>query len=901
MPPFNRFTSKAKEAVKKSHELAIERSQSHVNPLHLLTSLVLQEEGVVASLLDKLEIDIVLLSDHLIEAIERPDGNSVISPSYQIYLTPELGKVLEGSSNIAASLNDEFISTEHLFISILEVPGEAKQILSKFKITIDGVKRVLKELRKEDITDVSPRTKKFRSITKYTRNLTKLAADNKLDPVIGRDMEINRIIQILSRRTKNNPILIGEAGVGKTAAVEGLANRIAIGDVPEPLKDKELVSLDLGLLIAGTKYRGEFEERLKAILKEIEKASGKIVLFIDEIHTIVGAGAAEGAMDASNMLKPALARGELKAIGATTLKEYQKYIEKDPALTRRFQPVQISEPNPEDAIAILRGLKERYELYHGVKITDDAIQTAVSLSSRYITDRYLPDKAIDLIDEASSSLKISLETKPPILEDAHRKIMRLEIEKRALKKESKNKKNEARIKKIEKEISDFKENTHELELKWKNEKGVISEIREIKTKIENLKVEEESAIIVSDLDRASEIKYGEIPILESELESKTKKLKRFQKSRRILKEEVSDQDIAGVVSRWTGIPVEKMLEAEAQKLARMEEELKKSIVGQDDAIEKVSAAVKMSRAGISDPNKPMASFMFLGPTGVGKTELTKTLTKFMFDGEKALIRVDMSEYMERHAISKMIGAPPGYVGHEEGGTLTDTVRHRPYSVILFDEIEKAHPEVFNVMLQILDDGRLTDAKGRTVNFKNTIIIMTSNVGSIFIDKMEKIGFSNGDFTETDKYSEMKEKVTEALKDSFKPEFLNRIDEIIIFNILSKKAIQNIVDIQIGHVKNRLKEKDISLEISTKALKYLVDEGYNPNYGARPLKRLIQSKILNPVASMMISHNIMNGGKVSVDLKGKEFSFEIKRGSKKILSSNLKRTKVSRRKKEGALA
>ena len=891
MPPFNQFTSKAREAVKKSHELAIERGQSHVNPLHLLTALILQEESIVASILDKLEVDIVFLSEQLIDSLEQPTDSPLMSPSYQIYLTPEFGKVLENSGSVASSLSDEFISTEHLFISILDVPGDAKQILSRFKITTDSVRRVLGELREEDLKDISPKTKKYRSIAKYTRNLTKLAADNKLDPVIGRDLEINRVIQILSRRTKNNPILIGEAGVGKTAAVEGLANRIAIGDVPEPLKDKELVSLDLGSLIAGTKYRGEFEERLKNILKEIEKAQGKIILFIDEIHTIVGAGAAEGAMDASNMLKPALARGDLRAIGATTLKEYQKYIEKDPALTRRFQPVQLSEPSVEDAIAILRGLKERYELYHGVKITDDAIQAAVNLSSRYITDRFLPDKAIDLIDEASSSLKIALETKPPVLEEAHRKIMRFEIERRALTREEKTKKNDARIKKIKQEISDLKESTRETELKWKNEKEAISEIRKIKTKMDSLRVEAEAAQMVSDLDRASEIKYGEIPALNRDLDLRSKKLQRLQKSRRILKEEVGDQDIAGVVSRWTGILVEKMLEVEAKKLSRMEDELKKKIIGQDEAVHKVSDAVKMSRAGISDPDKPVASFMFLGPTGVGKTELTKALTEFMFDNEKSLIRVDMSEYMERHSVSKMIGAPPGYVGHEEGGTLTETVRHRPYSVILFDEIEKAHPEVFNILLQILDDGRLTDAKGRVVNFKNTVIIMTSNIGSMYIDKMEKMGFSGGgSITNEKRYSEMKDRVMESLKESFKPEFLNRVDEIIMFNILSKKAVEEIVKIQLERVRERLLSKEIEIEVSSKALNFLAEKGYDPSFGARPLKRLIQSKILSQIASLMISNDIMVGGKVFVDIKGKDFSFEIKKGKKNALSNTQRNTK-----------
>jgi ATP-dependent Clp protease ATP-binding subunit ClpB len=879
MPPFNHFTTKAKEAIRRAHEIAIERGQNHVNPLHLLSALILQEESMVLSILERLGVDTILLTDSILESIDGGSTTSTLSASYQVYLTPELAQTIETSAKVAATLKDEFISTEHLLIALFDVSSSARDILLKFRIDRSSVVRVLEELRTSKTPDARE-PKKSKAIAKYTRSLTKMALENKLDPVIGRDLEINRIIQILSRRTKNNPILIGEAGVGKTAIVEGLALRMALGDVPESLKDKELISLDLGLLIAGTKYRGEFEERLKTIMKEIERSEGRIILFIDEIHTIVGAGAAEGSMDASNMLKPALARGELRAIGATTLKEYQKHIEKDPALTRRFQPVHVAEPSQEDAIAILRGLKEKYELFHGVRITDDALLAAVTLSSRYITDRFLPDKTVDLIDEAASALKISLESKPPLLEETHRKIMRLEIEREALKKEdsSKSKTTKARIKEIEKAIADQKEQTSELELKWKNEKELLTGIKSIKKQLENLRLEAEGAEIKADLSKAAEIRYGKIPELEKDLDVKMKKLKRLQGSRRLLREEIVEQDIADIVSKWTGVPVSRMLEEEATKLIRMEEELGKRVVGQFEAVRKIADTVRRARAGIADPNRPIGSFLFLGPTGVGKTELTKALAEFMFDDDKALIRVDMSEFMEKHAVSKLIGAPPGYVGHEEGGNLTEMIRHRPYSVILFDEIEKAHPEVFNILLQVLDNGRLTDAKGRTVNFKNTIIVLTSNIGAQYIDKMEKLGFTS-DSGDKSKYESVKDKVMESLKDYFRPEFLNRLDNIILFDVLSQEAIRQIVEVQVKQVKERLLARDVRLELSPAVIDYLAKEGYNPHFGARPLKRLIQDKILTKIASFMIAQGVGKGGLVSVDFKNNDFVFEVKKGKK----------------------
>ncbi|PCI29716.1 type VI secretion system ATPase TssH [Candidatus Kaiserbacteria bacterium] len=872
--PFNNFTTKAKEAVHKAHQLAIERGQSHVSPLHLLASLLLQDESMTLSILDRLEIDTIHFSDSLIEALDGTTASATMSTSYQLYLTPELAQILQdGAPKTADIFGDQFVSTEHLLLSILDNPGNTAELLARFRVDKEEVVGVYEDIKDGKITDIeSP--KQNRAIAKFTQSLTEQAKENKLDPVIGRDSEITRVIQILSRRTKNNPILIGEAGVGKTAIAEGLAQRMASGDVPESLKGKNLVSLDLGLLIAGTKFRGEFEERLKAIMKEIERSEGQIILFIDEIHTIVGAGSADGSLDASNMLKPALARGDMRVIGATTLNEYQKHIERDPALTRRFQPIHVNEPSIEDAIAIMRGLKEKYELYHGVRITDEAIISSVELSSRYLTERHLPDKAVDLIDEASSALRISLENKPPKLEEAHRKIMRFEIELEALKKDVKEGERvaKARAKTVEKEIAELREGTRELEVKWKNEKETLDGIKEIKNDLEEMRLLAEAAESIADLSSAAEIRYGQIPELEKELKVKSLRLKKLQSSRRILREEITEEDIADVVSRWTGVPVQRMLEDEIEKLSRMEEVLRSRIVGQDDALLKVANAVKRSRVGIADPERPIGSFLLLGPTGVGKTELTKALAEFIFDDENALIRVDMSEFMERHSVSKMIGSPPGYVGHDEGGSLTEKVRHRPYSVILFDEIEKAHPEALNVLLQVLDNGRLTDAKGRVVNFKNTIVIMTSNLGSEHIDKMSKLGFTD-DQGENAQYEHSKDKVMKSLRDFFRPEFLNRLDEIILFDILSEKAIKKIVNMQVEIVQKRLLQKNIKLTLSTAALSHLAKEGYNPRYGARPLKRLIQNNILTPIANMMVRDGMMAGGSVKVSVKDGDFKFD----------------------------
>ena len=879
MPPFEKYTGKAKEVIRRSHELALERGIQNVNSYHLLTALVLQDDSPVVAMLEKMNIDMTVFVDELLEKIETGRGmGDVMAQNFQMFFTPDLAQIVDRSWNLAQTMKDPYVSVEHLFLAILETPSEARDILAKHNVSHEKALRVLEEIRTQKQNGAPSVAKQFRVLSKFSRNLTEMAANDKLDPVIGRDKEIMRVIEILARRTKNNPILIGEPGTGKTAIAEGMAIRIAKGDVPESLKGKDLVMLDLGLLIAGTKYRGEFEERMKAIMKEIAASDGKVIVFIDEIHTLIGAGGAEGAGDAANMLKPALARGEFRAIGATTLNEYQKHFEKDPALARRFQPVYVNEPSEQDAIDILRGLKHKYELFHGVRITDEAIVSAVNLSTRYITNRFLPDKAVDLIDEAASMMKISLENKPAHLDEVERKVTRLEIEKEALNQEVKEhpeQKTESknRIKEIEQTIADLRETTKELDIRWSTEKEILADIRKIKKEIDLLRVEAENAELASELGKVAEIRYGKIPALEKTLKQKSDRLKKIKPDDRLLREEVTEEDIARVVAKWTNIPVTKMLQGDVQKLANMETELKKRVKGQDEAIEKIANAIRRSRVGISDPNRPIGSFMFLGPTGVGKTELTKALTEFMFDDEKALIRVDMSEYMEKHSISKLVGTAPGYVGYEESGQFTEAVRHRPYSVVLFDEVEKAHPDVFNLMLQLLDDGRLTDGKGRVVNFKNTIIIMTSNIGSTHIQKMQTIGFSTNDMLQD--YSATKERVLGSLKDFFRPEFLNRLDEIVVFDVLSKETIRDIVEVRVNQILKRMAAKDIKVELKPAVYEYLADKGYDPQFGARPLNRLIQNTILNKIANMVIGATLKSGDTVVIDFKKNELVYEVK--------------------------
>ena len=865
----NKFTEKVQEALISARDKALEKGNGAIDTEHLVIALVEQPDGVVPMILNELKIDRNLLLKDLYSIIDNFPKAQVSSD--QFYITGRLDQVFRIAESEATKLGDEYISTEHLFLAATEDKGEIQRVFSAYGITKEKVLKAISNIRGgTKVVDRNPENK-YKVLEKYGRNLVELAKEGKLDPVIGRNEEIRRTIQILSRRTKNNPILIGEAGVGKTAIVEGIAQRIVSGDVPETLKDKVLFQLDLGAVVAGTKFRGEFEDRLKAVIDEIKKSEGQTILFIDEIHTIVGAGATgEGSIDASNMLKPALSRGELRTIGATTIDEYRKFIEKDAALQRRFQPVLIKEPSIEDTVVILRGLKEKYEVHHGVRIKDSALVAAAKLSARYITDRFLPDKAVDLIDEAASLLRMQIDSMPVELDELKRKIRVLEMEKKALEKESDPGFLE-RLKSIDTELANLKEKDDALTAKWKQEKERIESIRKIKQQVEELKTKAKLAEQKGDLDEAARIIYGELPTLNKKFEEENDKLKELQKGTPLLKEEVGEEEVAEVVSRWTGIPVARMLKAEKEKLLTLEDQLRKRVVGQEQAINAVANSIRRGRAGLSDPNRPLGSFIFLGPTGVGKTELAKVLAESLFDTEKVLIRIDMSEYMEKFSVSRLIGAPPGYVGYEEGGQLTEAVRRQPYSVVLLDEIEKAHPDVFNVLLQMIDDGRLTDSKGRTINFKNTIIIMTSNIGSKYISEINAMP---GTKDYMDQYERVVERVYEEMRRLFRPEFLNRVDEIIVFNPLGTSEIRKIVNILLSRTLSKLQEKGIDVEFDNDVKISLVNKGFDPVYGARPLKRTIQRYIENPLAEFIIKNDIEKSAKIKCFMEKGEVKFTL---------------------------